>query len=177
MKPSTGRWLRDHGPSPWSAEVLGNRSQTFDSWSVEGQDKSIWSYTFSPLRARSINRFNPVGFYEILVLEYKAGSISFRDVDEYIGIPHEHPESYHTFMYKYFFSHVNVHPRNIHILNGSVTDLEAECVPTGPKVPKMAPTVGVQIVLEVRKAGAQKLFALQNYIEGGGNHMQTLSSL
>ncbi|OWP03986.1 glucosamine-6-phosphate deaminase [Marssonina coronariae] len=97
--------------------------------------------------------------------------------DEYFGIPHEHPESYHTFMYKYFFSHVNVHPRNIHILNGSVTDLEAECVPTGKKVPKMAPTVGVQIVLEVRKAGAQKVFALQNYIEGGGNHMQTLSSL
>ncbi|CAL3970856.1 unnamed protein product [Diplocarpon coronariae] len=110
-----------------------------------GQNKSIWSYTFSPLRARSTNRFNPVGFYEILVLKYKAGSISFRDVvsfnlDEYFGIPHEHPESYHTFMYKYFFSHVNVHPRNIHILNGSVTDLEAECVPTGKILPSAVRT-------------------------------------
>lgn len=48
--------------------------------------------------------------------------------DEYIGIPRDHPESYHTFMYTHFFSHVNVHPSNIHILNGNAPDLEAECV-------------------------------------------------
>ncbi|KAH6678558.1 hypothetical protein B0J14DRAFT_325743 [Halenospora varia] len=76
---------------------------------------------------------SPVGIYKILVEKYKAGEISFENVvtfnmDEYIGIPREHPESYHTFMYKHFFSHVNVHPSNIHILNGNAPDLEAECV-------------------------------------------------
>lgn len=76
---------------------------------------------------------SPIGIYKILVEKYKAGEISFENVvtfnmDEYIGIPREHPESYHTFMYTHFFSHVNVHPSNIHILNGNAPDLEAECV-------------------------------------------------
>jgi len=45
--------------------------------------------------------------------------------DEYVGIPREHPESYHSFMYKHFFSHVDVDPENINILNGNAPDLEA----------------------------------------------------
>jgi glucosamine-6-phosphate deaminase len=47
--------------------------------------------------------------------------------DEYVGIQREHPESYHSFMYKHFFSHVDVRPENINILNGNAPDLEAEC--------------------------------------------------
>ena len=47
--------------------------------------------------------------------------------DEYVGIPRDHPESYHSFMYKHFFSHVDVRPENINILNGNAPDLEAEC--------------------------------------------------
>lgn len=47
--------------------------------------------------------------------------------DEYVGIPRDHPESYHSFMYKHFFSHVDVKPNNINILNGNAYDLEAEC--------------------------------------------------
>lgn len=49
-------------------------------------------------------------------------------MDEYVGIPRDHPESYHSFMWKHFFSHVNVHPSNVHILNGNAPNLEAECV-------------------------------------------------
>lgn len=49
-------------------------------------------------------------------------------MDEYVGIPRDHPESYHSFMWKNFFSHVNIHPSNVHILNGNATNLEAECV-------------------------------------------------
>lgn len=44
-----------------------------------------------------------------------------------MGIPREHPESYHSFMYKHFFSKVDVIPGNIHILNGNASSLEAEC--------------------------------------------------
>jgi glucosamine-6-phosphate deaminase len=47
--------------------------------------------------------------------------------DEYVGLPRDHPESYHSFMYKHFFSHVDVPPQNINILNGEATDLTAEC--------------------------------------------------
>jgi len=49
-------------------------------------------------------------------------------MDEYVGIPRDHPESYHSFMWKNFFSHVNVHPSNVHILDGNAPNLEAECI-------------------------------------------------
>ena len=48
-------------------------------------------------------------------------------MDEYVGLPEDHPESYHTFMRRHFFEHVDVEPHNIHILNGNAPDLEAEC--------------------------------------------------
>jgi glucosamine-6-phosphate deaminase len=48
--------------------------------------------------------------------------------DEYIGIPEEHPESYHSFMWKHLFSHVDIDSSNVHILNGNAPNLEAECV-------------------------------------------------
>ncbi|TPX10160.1 uncharacterized protein E0L32_001357 [Thyridium curvatum] len=76
---------------------------------------------------------SPLAVYRILVEKYKAGQISFENVvtfnmDEYIGIPRDHPESYHTFMWKNFFSHVNIHPNNVNILDGNAPNLEAECV-------------------------------------------------
>lgn len=48
--------------------------------------------------------------------------------DEYIGIPRDHPESYHSFMWKNFFQHVDINPSNVNILNGNAPNLEAECV-------------------------------------------------
>jgi glucosamine-6-phosphate deaminase len=76
---------------------------------------------------------SPLGVYKNLVDRYKAGDISFENVvtfnmDEYVGIPRDHPESYHSFMWKHFFSHVNIHPSNVHILNGNAANLEAECI-------------------------------------------------
>ena len=51
-----------------------------------------------------------------------------------MGLPRDHPESYHSFMYKHFFSHVDVDPSNINILNGNATDLEAECIAYEEKI-------------------------------------------
>lgn len=44
-----------------------------------------------------------------------------------MGIPRDHPQSYHTFMWRHFFSHVNIPPTNVHIPNGNAPDLAAEC--------------------------------------------------
>ena len=49
------------------------------------------------------------------------------NMDEYVGIPEDHPESYHTFMKKNFFSHVDIQDKNVNILDGNAKDLEAEC--------------------------------------------------
>ncbi|KAI9741688.1 MAG: Glucosamine-6-phosphate isomerase 1 [Cirrosporium novae-zelandiae] len=141
-------------------------------------------------------------------------------------------------MYKHFFSHVDVQPENINILNGNAPDLQAECKAyegkiaaaggidlflggIGPdghiafnepgsslasrtraktltqdtiiansrffnndlsKVPRQALTVGVKTVLDAREVviiitGAHKALAVQKCIEGGINHMWTLSAL
>lgn len=141
-------------------------------------------------------------------------------------------------MWRHFFSHVNIPPQNVHILNGNAPDLDAECARyeasiraaggidlflagigedghiafnepgsslasrTRVKtlaydtilansrffgndvglVPKMALTVGVQTILDAREVvtivlGAKKAMALQRCVEGGVNHMWTLSGL
>ena len=48
-------------------------------------------------------------------------------MDEYIGLDEKHPESYHSFMWTNFFSHIDIPAENVHILNGNAEDLEAEC--------------------------------------------------
>lgn len=55
-------------------------------------------------------------------------------MDEYVGIPQSHPESYHTFMYKHFFSHVDIQPDNVNLLDGNALDLEAECLAYEEKI-------------------------------------------
>lgn len=43
------------------------------------------------------------------------------------GLPRDHPESYHSFMWNNFFKHIDIHPENTHILDGNAGDLQAEC--------------------------------------------------
>ena len=75
---------------------------------------------------------SPIGTYEHLIDLNRHGKISFKHVitfnmDEYVGLPEDHPESYHFFMYHHFFSHIDIPPENINILNGNAQDLEKEC--------------------------------------------------
>ena len=75
---------------------------------------------------------SPLGLYRNLIELYKEGKVSFENVitfnmDEYVGLPEEHPESYHSFMWTNFFSHIDIKKENVHILNGNAEDLEAEC--------------------------------------------------
>ena len=74
----------------------------------------------------------PLDMYKELIELNKAGKVSFEHVasfnmDEYVGLPEDHPESYHYYMHNYFFKHINIKPENIHILNGNAKDLDAEC--------------------------------------------------
>ena len=74
----------------------------------------------------------PIETYAELIRMYKAGELSFRNVvtfnmDEYVGLPVEHPESYHSFRDKYLFNHIDIPRKNIHLLDGNAPDLKAEC--------------------------------------------------
>ena len=76
---------------------------------------------------------SPIGVYKELVKLNKAGELSFANVvtfnmDEYLGLPREHDQSYWYFMHDYFFNHlVDMKPENINILNGMTDDPEKEC--------------------------------------------------
>ena len=74
----------------------------------------------------------PLSTYNELIALNKAGVVSFRNVitfnmDEYVNLPEEHPESYHSFMWNNFFKHIDINPENVNILNGNAEDLQAEC--------------------------------------------------
>ncbi len=74
----------------------------------------------------------PLGIYQELIRLYNAGKVSFQNVitfnmDEYVGLPQHHEQSYYTFMWKNFFSHIDIKPENAHILNGNAADKQAEC--------------------------------------------------
>lgn len=185
----------------------------------------------------------PVGTYAALVEHFRQGRVSFRNVitfnmDEYVGLPADHPQSYHRFMDGQLFGHVDMRRENIHILDGCAPDLEAECTAyeaaikacggidlflggigadghiafnepasslssrtriktltedtrlvnarffdgQADQVPHMALTVGVGTVMDAREVlilanGPAKARALQQVVEGGVNHMWTVSML
>lgn len=75
---------------------------------------------------------SPIGMYAALSKACKEGRVSFRNVitfnmDEYVALPEEHPESYHSFMRRNLFDNIDCPKENIHILNGNADDLEKEC--------------------------------------------------
>ncbi len=75
---------------------------------------------------------SPMGMYKELIELNKKKIVSFKNVvtfnmDEYVNIPKEHPESYYSFMWNNFFSNVDVQKENVHILDGNAADLEKEC--------------------------------------------------
>ena len=75
---------------------------------------------------------SPIGIYQNLIKLKEEGKISFKNVvtfnmDEYIGIPEDHPQSYHFFMKTQLFDYIDIPKENINILDGNAQDLEAEC--------------------------------------------------
>src|SRR5438105_5398516 len=74
----------------------------------------------------------PLGLYQELVRMHKKDGLDFSQVttfnlDEYVGLPVTHAQSYHQFMHEHFFRHVNIPPQNIHIPSGTTTNYRAFC--------------------------------------------------
>ncbi len=81
----------------------------------------------------------PLTTYKELIALYNAGEVSFKNVvtfnmDEYVGIDPNHPESYRTFMYTNFFNHVDIQEENINLLDGQAEDIDAHCAAYEEKI-------------------------------------------
>nr|CAB3250108.1 glucosamine-6-phosphate isomerase 1-like [Phallusia mammillata] len=106
--------------STWAAKYIRNKILAFNP----GPDK----YFVLGLPTGS----TPMGTYKKLIEFYKSGVLSFKyvktfNMDEYVGLPRDHPESYHSFMFDYLFKHIDIDPKNVHILDGNAENLVAEC--------------------------------------------------
>jgi glucosamine-6-phosphate deaminase len=79
---------------------------------------------------------SPEGIYKRLVAFHKKGELSFKNVvafnmDECVDLPRyhlqcflringrDHEQSYHSFMHKHLFAHIDIEPKNAHILDGN----------------------------------------------------------
>jgi glucosamine-6-phosphate deaminase len=87
----------------------------------------------SALRLGLATGSTTIGVYRELVRLHREESLDFSRVitfnlDEYLGISPQHPQSFHHFMSEHFFSHVNLDARNIHIPDGTISgDYEKYC--------------------------------------------------
>jgi glucosamine-6-phosphate deaminase len=114
-------------------------------WAANHVAKSIKEY--GPGESKSFvlglpTGSSPLGMYKELIQLNKAGVVSFENVitfnmDEYVNIPQDHPESYHSFMWSNFFGHIDIPKENVNILNGNAADLEAECASYEERIKKV----------------------------------------
>ena len=99
----------------------------------------------------------PVGTYKQLVEWYNKGDIDFSEVttvnlDEYRGLPKEHPESYWSFMHRNLFDHVNIRPEAINLPDGTNMDANKRFFDgNADLVPKQAYTMGIKTIMQARK--------------------------
>ncbi|MDE5851700.1 MAG: glucosamine-6-phosphate deaminase [Alistipes sp.] len=115
--------------------IIEETSQQVAQWAADyiiRRIKAKEQVTKSPFVLGLPTGSTPLETYKELISRHKAGDVSFRNVitfnmDEYVGLPEEHPESYHSFMWTNFFSHIDIVRENVHILNGNAADLAKEC--------------------------------------------------
>lgn len=99
---------------------------------------------FAALRVASIVRLKsgavlglatgstPIGVYRELARMHQQEGLDFSQVrtfnlDEYLGLPADHRQSYHYFMWRHLFRHINIKPENTHVPDGLPRDLLAFC--------------------------------------------------
>ncbi|WKL04988.1 glucosamine-6-phosphate deaminase [Paenibacillus amylolyticus] len=75
---------------------------------------------------------SPVGIYKQLITLYQKGLVSFSqassfNLDEYVGLPTEHHESYRSFMNEQLFKHIDIDIARTQVPDGQAADLEQEC--------------------------------------------------
>ena len=74
----------------------------------------------------------PLGLYELMVKDHKENGTSYKDIltfnlDEYVGLPITHPESYYAFMHRNLFNLIDIPEENTHVPSGLGEDLEGQC--------------------------------------------------
>jgi len=115
--------------------IIRDKSEDVTLWAAKYVIKRINAFNPGPNKMFVLGLptgGTPLGMYQKLVQAHKAGKVSFKyvitfNMDEYVGIPEDHPESYHRYMFDNFFKHIDIDPKNAHVLDGNAKNLVAEC--------------------------------------------------
>ena len=88
---------------------------------------------------------SPIGMYKELIRMNKEGEIDFSKVttvnlDEYVGLSGEHPQSYRYFMNDNLFNHINIDKKNTYVPNGLAENIEEECKNYDNKIAELGGT-------------------------------------
>ena len=111
-----------------TASYIKNRINTF----VPTAEKPFFVLAL-PTGGTSIDLYkNLVRFNQENVLSFER-VVTF-NLDEYVGLPITHPQSYHSFMFNNFFNHIKINKEQINILNGNAENLEKECLAYEEKI-------------------------------------------
>ncbi len=73
----------------------------------------------------------PLGLYSRMVKDHEENGTSYAQIcsynlDEYVGLPIEHPESYYAFMHRNLFDKIDIKEENAHVPSGLGEDLEGQ---------------------------------------------------
>lgn len=115
--------------------IILDRPELVGGWAAQCVMKKIHDFNPGPDRYFVLGLptgSTPLPMYQKLIEFYQSGKLSFKyvktfNMDEYVNLPRDHPESYHYFMWSNFFRHIDIDPKNAHILDGNAENLEAEC--------------------------------------------------
>lgn len=70
----------------------------------------------------------PVSMYQKLIeMDLDWSQVTTFNLDEYIGLPKEHPQTYHSFMWENLFRHINIDASKVHIPDGNASDIPGHC--------------------------------------------------
>ncbi len=70
----------------------------------------------------------PLSLYQTLIaMDLDWSHVITFNLDEYIGLPRNHPQSYHSFMWENLFKHLNIARDNVHIPDGNAQNIPQFC--------------------------------------------------
>ncbi len=113
--------------------MLVIRKETYEEMSVEGAKIVAALIRKKPDAVIGFaTGSTPLGLYKELIRLHKEEGLDFSklttfNLDEYVGLRPEHPESYHYYMWENLFKHVNVNPSRVHIPMGMADDIDTFC--------------------------------------------------